>query len=351
MSADEYFTYGKLFRKKEHFRSIESELAQKLARESAEKIAREASEKAIRESAEKAVRESAERSAREAAQRASQEAAERAAREASERASKEMAERTAKETAEKTSKETLEKTTKEASEKASKESSEKAAKDTLEKEAKDSFLKKNSGKLVGGVAVATAAGIAYDRFSSRDGTPSDIVKIYEEDGKVAVEYATELSFCANDSATIEGSDCVPSIDGNWSISSIISKTKVILDKEVSSFDKDGTKGVIKIDTSFESQLSCTIAEGTGSAVGAVGGVVGDVFKNVSKQLGLDKIFDKYKIYIYIVIGLIVLSIVYKIYDMFFRSNQVVVTTPTNVSSSLNTISSRLFGKSKRKYRI
>jgi flagellar biosynthesis GTPase FlhF len=343
MSQPEYFTYGSLFTKKEHFRSVESELAQKLAQEASEKALKEVTEKSIREAAERAAKETAERAAREATQRASKEAAERAAKEASERASLEAAQKTAKETAEKTSKETIEKTTKEATEKATKESSEKAAKETIEKEAKDSFLKKNSGKIVGGVAAATAAAVAYDRFSSRDGTPSDIINIYQEDGKVVVEYATELSFCINDKATIEGSDSIPSIDGNWGISSIESKTKIILDKSVDSFDKDGTKGVIKIDTSFESQLSCTVAESAGKITGTAAGVLGSAFQNISKQLGLDKLFSQYKIYFYIIAAIIIFGIIYKIYDMFFKSDTVIVQTKS--------IASRLFGKGKRRYRF
>lgn len=325
------------------YRSIGSSLTKNIGQEGAEKLLKESTEKLLKESAEKTVKESAEKLAKEGGEKVGKETAQAAGK----KTSSEVAQASAKKKAKKQIGEVAGKAddvaqagvkkaddvaqagakkaddvgqagakkADDAGKKAGKKGDD-AAKKADEAKAKDSWLKKNKGKVVGGVAAGALAAAAYARYESRDGGTSNITKISSEDGYVSVEFGTTLEFCSQDKAILSGTNSTPSVDGSWSIKSVVSSTKIIIDKEADIFFTDGTAGQIELDTSFESQISCTTGDVAGGVVGTVGNVAGGIFKEVLDKTGLGGLFKKYAWVFYVIIGIVLLGAVYKLYVMF-----------------------------------
>lgn len=212
--------------------------------------------------------------------------------------------------------------------------------DAEAKASQDSFAKKHAGKLILGLAAGIAAGLAYQRFKDRDGQPSEIEKIYKDpkSGLVAIKYKTPLKWCISDTVELIDTDSDPIVNGTFPLKGVLPENTVLIDREAELLFTEGKKGTIKVRTSFASQMSCVIAEGTKFAVDnvvkPVAGAALDVGKGLFKELFGD-IGETAKIVIYIIIGLVVLGAVYKLYTM-FKSDPAptVIQVPTAVANKL-----------------
>lgn len=177
---------------------------------------------------------------------------------------------------------------------------------------------KNTAKyIIGGIAVTgaaaglAAAGIESERKNNIDFTITkieDASTLLNAEHPVKITYSPSEEITKKDTITITNSNSVPSIDGDYSVYSIInsSQLEILLNDKLVS---NGTSGNMKMHTDFDNQLQLG-AENVGETIGGVtGGAIGGVFNGLFPD-GIPST------YIYIIIGVILcsslLSIIYSI---------------------------------------
>ncbi len=165
------------------------------------------------------------------------------------------------------------------------------------------WAKKNPGKALAGAGASAGALYAANEFMKNDGKKVGITKIEaaSEGGLFGVgatdiakiTFTPELDALSSDTLKIEGTDCVPPIDGtDVAIFKIYSKTVigVKVDKKLTS---PGTKGSLTLSTTVAARAGAAVGEGAGAAgeviggaAGGVGGAAGNVLTSFLRGLGI-----------------------------------------------------------------
>jgi hypothetical protein len=155
------------------------------------------------------------------------------------------------------------------------------------------FLRRNWGKLLGGLSALGIAALVTKRFLDKNGKSSETKRIYnDKDGYVVVEYTRSIKFCKGDTATLSDTTTDPNLDGEYDIKSTDGSYKVTLDIK-KKIDKEGN-GKITCHTTWDNTLSCTLVDlGTGAAGGA-GNFLNNFIAQLLDKLGLLEFFDKVK---------------------------------------------------------
>lgn len=221
----------------------------------------------------------------------------------------------------------------------------KSAKNTVLQSAGDAsnamkkFVLNNPGKVIAGLAVGTAAAVAYDKFVKlNDKTftikaivPKKVGGILGVGGKDAlyIEYIDPENnkLRKNDIVVITDSDSKEVADGVYIIiSTTESVPSIVVGKEPDDdspmpvLTKNGERGLLTYKTTFERQMEGLI----GDTVDNVGGGAFDIVKNTIDDIGDNLGLGEYMTYIYIFLGFIILTVVigtlYKLYDMFRSKN-------------------------------
>ena len=211
------------------------------------------------------------------------------------------------------------------------------------------FLQKHYGKLLFGLTALAMASAALALFLQNDGKPSEIERIYRDDktGYIAIKYKTYLPWRINDTVELVDTDSNPKFDGTFKLKKILENNTIWIDRTLkkSEFKKEGTKTTIILRTSFNSQLAGIVSDTAKTAVAttvtiasAAAAPVIDTGKDLAKSLFKElfgDIGETATIIIYIVIGLIILGVVYKLYTM-FKSDPAptIIQVPTTVANRL-----------------
>jgi len=146
------------------------------------------------------------------------------------------------------------------------------------------WAKKNPGKALAGAGASAAALYAANEYNKNDGKKVGITKIeaVSEGGVIGIgatevakiTFTPEMDALKSDTLKIEGTDCVPSIDGtSVAIFKIYSNTVigVKLDKKLTS---PGTKGSLTLSTTVAGRAGAAAGAGAGAAGTALGGATG-----------------------------------------------------------------------------
>lgn len=288
-------------------KSLGSEAAQAAAKEAAEKAAKEAAQAAVKEAVESAAKQAAEKAAKEAAQAAAKEAIEAAAREAAQAATKEAAEAAAKKAGSTAAKEAAQAAAKDAGEMAAKESAGDVAKMGAKEAAQSAgekslaWVRRNPKLILGGVAAATLAGLALDRFLKTNDQKRTITSITHSSKGLSVKYTPPLDISSGDSLTLSETNSVPAVDGRYDVIAVTSDSEVTVNNVVT-LSVDGTSGTFTVHTTFGTQLLKTL----GDAAEAVGDVGKTTVDGLWNGLGLPDLSSVFSYIPYIVGGVLLI---------------------------------------------
>lgn len=141
------------------------------------------------------------------------------------------------------------------------------------------------------VAGAAGAGgimaVTLKRFAQRNNKALAIKSIarYAQGEGVVIRFEPAEVITSNDAVDIQGTDCLPSLDGRWEVKKQLAPDSVLIDVEPlrGTLTRNGTKGTLVLHTTFESQLANTLKDTTSIAGGAVAGSLGGLFEG----LGID----------------------------------------------------------------
>jgi hypothetical protein len=179
------------------------------------------------------------------------------------------------------------------------------------------FLKDNRTLIIAGVAitagvtVATIAGVRVNNINSMIYTITSIKPYPADTTKTIIYYDpkdVDHKPAINDSIAISKSNCLPNIDGNFSISRV-GLGNLVIDKTITSI---GTSGEMRVQTSFGNQLASVTTEAVNTVVTPVvqtiADVLGGVLGGVADTLGLGGVGDFLKNSWWIVLIICIVSI-------------------------------------------
>ena len=278
--------------------------AAKAAAEAASKAAAEAAAKAAADSAaSSAARAAADAAAKSGADAATKAAAEAAAKSAADAAAQSAATAAAKsaasDAATAASKGAAEDAAKAAAERAAKdaasEAAEQAGKETAESAATRAakFVAENPGLVIGGLTALAMSGMAMSNYNARQGQKRGITLIeYSGSNKkgLRITYAPSVKFLAVDHVKVTGSKTTPSIDGEYTISKVISDTQIEI-AATADVTVLAPGGEVEVQTTFIGQPGDTVgtaaANAAGGAVGAVLPAATGFLASFASALGID----------------------------------------------------------------
>ena len=232
--------------------------AAKAAADAAAKSGADAATRAAAEAAAKSAADAAAKSAADAAAKsAASDAATAASKSAAEDAAKAAAERAAKDAAA------------EAAEQAGKETADSAATRAAK------FVADNPGLVIGGLTALAMSGMAMQNYNARQGQKRGITLIeYSGSNKkgLRITYAPSVKFLAVDHVKVTGSKTTPTIDGEYTISKVISDTQIEI-AAAADVTALAPGGEVEVQTTFIGQAGDTVGTAAANAAGGVGGAV------------------------------------------------------------------------------
>lgn len=160
------------------------------------------------------------------------------------------------------------------------------------------FMRQHYGKVLAGTAVATIAGTALARFTKRNGSKGNIVSITPYEGtRVIVQVSPALLATKHDKLTLSGTDCVPGIDGDWPVHSVVSDDKIMIDTVGKQVQKaGGAKGSAVLHTTFEAQLADTVGDVASLATNTAASGLTGALQGLGEGLGIDDLAGKLSTY-------------------------------------------------------
>jgi hypothetical protein len=159
------------------------------------------------------------------------------------------------------------------------------------------WAKKNPGKALAGAGASAAALYAANSYMQNNGKKVGITKIEaaSEGGVLGVgatniakiTFTPDMEAIKSDTLKIEGTDCVPPIDGaSVAIFKIYSST-VIGVKVEKKLTTPGTKGSLTLTTSVAGRAGAAVGGAAGAAGSAAGTAAGAAAGGLGSGLGLD----------------------------------------------------------------
>jgi hypothetical protein len=158
------------------------------------------------------------------------------------------------------------------------------------------WAKKNPGKALAGAGASAAALYAANEYTKNDGKKVGITKIEaaSEGGVLGlgatnvakITFTPEMDALNSDTLKIEGTDCVPSIDGpSVAIFKVYSKTQVGIKLE-KALTGPGSKGSLTLSTTLAARAGAAAGAGAGAVAGAAGGAAGSAMTSFFQGLGI-----------------------------------------------------------------
>lgn len=141
------------------------------------------------------------------------------------------------------------------------------------------YIAENPGKFIAGISVTIIASIALANFTKRNGATCNITSIEPaEGGGHKIRYSPELKILKTDTITLQGTNCVPKIDGETIsvIDGSVKNLSVVADGRNITLTTNGTLGTLTLHTNFESQLA--------GVFGDIAGVVTDALTGITKPI-------------------------------------------------------------------
>jgi hypothetical protein len=164
---------------------------------------------------------------------------------------------------------------------------------------------------VGGIAVSA---IALKSYFEKNKKKYNIISIDDvsddNDIKTQITIQSGDKFSIHDSVEIKDTNCVPDITGKYSIQKIITNEKYII-KTSNKITTKGDKGELKLLTTFENVFASTLKDVFNQAKDTTGFGLEKIFELLCDFFGVSP--ETMKIIIYVIIGIIVVSIIYKIF--------------------------------------
>ena len=159
------------------------------------------------------------------------------------------------------------------------------------------WAKKNPGKVIAGAGASAAALYAANSYMQNNGKKVGITKIEaaSEGGVLGlgatniakITFTPDMEAIKSDTLKIEGTDCVPSIDGaSVAVFKIYSST-VIGVKVEKKLTSPGTKGNMTLTTSVAGRAGSAVGGAAGAAGSAAGTAAGAAAGGLGSGLGLD----------------------------------------------------------------
>jgi hypothetical protein len=158
------------------------------------------------------------------------------------------------------------------------------------------WAKKNPGKALAGAGASAAALYAANEYTKNDGKKVGITKIEaaSEGGVLGlgatnvakITFTPEMDALNSDTLKIEGTDCVPSIDGpSVAIFKVYSPTMIGIKLE-KALTGPGSKGSLTLSTTLAARAGAAAGAGAGAVAGVAGGAAGGAMTSFFQGLGI-----------------------------------------------------------------